>query len=476
MTTLPPFDLNGAQPLVDQIVAALRGAIETRGLRPETRLPSIRQFATRQGVSRFTVVEAYDRLVAQGYLHSRRGSGFYVAARSAPAAGAAQPCSIERAVDTAMLMRNVLAAEASSTGYGSGVLPTDWLDDEALRRQLRALSKEGGPHLTTYGQGLGLAPLREQLRVQLTEIGIETSADQILLTHGGAQALDLVIRYLLKPGDSVLVDDPGYYNLFGNLKLHGVRLLGVPRGKDGPDLALAEKLALEARPKAFFTQSVLHNPTGTCLSPASAFRILQLAERHGFIVVEDDVAADFDPGRAARLATLDQLDRVLYLGSFSKTLSASLRVGFLVGKREWIEELTDIKLLSDITTSEFAERVVHRMLTEGHYRRHMQRMRERLARARDRVLRRMEHAGMEVLCEPLGGLFIWAKHPAWDNAVALANRAAREGVFLAPGSSFRPYLESSPWLRFNIARSDTPKLFESLARYSEELSSAAILT
>ncbi|KAB2841714.1 MAG: PLP-dependent aminotransferase family protein, partial [Burkholderiales bacterium] len=234
------------------------------------------------------------------------------------------------------------------------------------------------------------------------------------------------------------------------------------------DLAIAERLAQEARPKAFFTQSVLHNPTGTNLTPAAAFRILQLAERHGFIVVEDDVASDFDPGRAARLATLDQLERVLYLGSFSKTLSASLRVGFLVGKREWIEELTDIKLLSDITTSEFAERVVHRLLTEGHYRRHMQRMRERLARSRDRVLRRMEHAGMEVLCEPAGGLFIWVRHPAWDNAVELANRAARDGVFLAPGSSFRPYLEASPWLRFNIARSDTPKLFESLARYAEE--------
>ncbi len=465
---LAPLPLDASLPLVDQIVAALRGAIDARGLRADTRLPSIRQFAKAQGVSRFTVVEAYDRLVAQGYLHSRRGSGFYVAARSTPATDSSQPCSIERAVDTAMLMRNVLASEASSTGYGSGVPPADWLDDEALRRQLRALSREPGAHLTTYGQGLGFAPLREQLRVHLAEVGVACAPDQILLTHGGAQALDLVIRYLLKPGDSVLVDDPGYYNLFGNLKLHGVRLLGVPRGKDGPDLAIAERLAQEARPKAFFTQSVLHNPTGTNLTPAAAFRILQLAERHGFIVVEDDVASDFDPGRAARLATLDQLERVLYLGSFSKTLSASLRVGFLVGKREWIEELTDIKLLSDITTSEFAERVVHRLLTEGHYRRHMQRMRERLARSRDRVLRRMEHAGMEVLCEPAGGLFIWARHPAWDNGVELANRAARDGVFLAPGSSFRPYLEASPWLRFNIARSDTPKLFESLARYSEE--------
>src|SRR5436190_23031072 len=100
------------------------------------------------------------------------------------------------------------------------------------------------------------------------------------------------IRYLLKPGDTALVDDPGYYNMFGNLRLQGVEMLAVPRNRDGPDVAVLEGLAAARRPKAYFTQSVMQNPTGTDMSPHVAFRVLQAAERHGFTVVEDDIFSD----------------------------------------------------------------------------------------------------------------------------------------------------------------------------------------
>src|SRR4029434_9554465 len=123
-------------------------------------------------------------------------------------------------------------------------------------------------------------------------LGITGHPGQILLTHGTSQALELVIRYLLKPGDAARVDDPGYYNMFGNLRLQGVTMLAVPRNPDGPDIAVLEQLASAHRPKVYLTQSVMQNPTGTDISPHVAFKLLQAAERHDFTVVEDDIFCD----------------------------------------------------------------------------------------------------------------------------------------------------------------------------------------
>lgn len=456
---LVSLDPRNGMPLVEQIVAALRERIEQRGLRPGTRVPPIRHFADEHKVSRFTVVEAYDRLVAQGYLSSKRGSGFYVAARaSEPPAD--KPCRLERAVDAVWLVRRMVESDPALLNASTGNLPREWLDEPGIRRCIRALARRSGTHLTEYGSPQGYLPLRNQLRIKLSETGIEANASQIVLTHGASHALDLIIRYLLKPGDAVLVDDPGYYVLNAELKLHGVTLAGVPRRADGPDVAAMEKLIEEHQPKAFFTQSVAHNPTGTELSSAVAFRVLQLAEKHDFTIVEDDAYGDFHAGSIHRLATLDQLKRVIYVGSFSKSLSSSLRVGFLAAREEIANDLADVKVLSCITTSEFNERMVYLMLTEGHYRKYLERVLSRLAESRAACLRNLERSGAELFCEPKQGLFLWMRIPGRDDSIELANLAAEEGIVLAPGNVFRPHLEPSPWLRLNITAANSPKLFQ----------------
>ncbi|HXH02880.1 MAG TPA: PLP-dependent aminotransferase family protein, partial [Candidatus Competibacteraceae bacterium] len=298
-------------------------------------------------------------------------------------------------------------------------------------------------------------------------LGIAATPGQIVLTQGAAQALDLVIRHLLAPGDCVLVDDPGYYNLFGQLRLHGVTLLGVPRHADGPDLAALEALLSAHRPRAFFLQSGLHNPSGGGLAPHIAFRLLALAERHDFLLVEDDSFADFQGQPGQRLATLDQLQRVLYIGGFSKPLSASLRVGFLAATPPLARELADLKLLTALAGSEGVERVVHGLLTEGYYRKHLERLRARLRQAREATLHRFRALGVELFHEPQDGMFLWARLPGVEDATALAAAAEREGVLLAPGQAFRPGQQPSPWLRFNVAWCQDLRLWRCLARLRE---------
>src|SRR5690606_18174746 len=145
-----------------------------------------------------------------------------------------------------------------------------------LRRVMRTMANNDGAHLIDYGHPFGYLPLRKHIaEAILPEVGMKAHADQVILTCGSSQALDLVSRTFLAPGDTVLVADPGYYNLFANLRLQGVRLVGVPRHADGPDVDALDKLAAEHMPKLYFTQSVQQNPTGSTMTPHKVFRVLQ---------------------------------------------------------------------------------------------------------------------------------------------------------------------------------------------------------
>jgi DNA-binding transcriptional MocR family regulator len=462
-------------PLVDQIVSNLRRQIDDRLLRPGMRLPPIRTFAADHRISRFTVVEAYDRLVALGFLQSRRGSGFYVAPR--PGAALIEPGSakIERAFDNIGVLHQSLEEVSNRLNVGVGWLPPEWLDEEGVQRNIRALSRRRDSRVNSYGTAQGYLPLRDQVSLKLLDLGIGARNNQILLTHGATQGLDLIARTVLRPGDCVLVDDPGYWNLFANLRLLGVNLVGVPRSGDGPDTDVLEQLLVEHRPKAFFTQSVLQNPTSCNITPANAFRLLQLAEKYDFLIIEDDVYGDFLPGPATRLAQLDQLRRVIYVGSFSKTLSANLRVGFIACAQELVRDLTDVMIVTNLSNSEFAERLTYLMLTEGHYRKFIDRVHVRLSEATERTLRMLERVGLTVYAEPKGGMFVWAAVPELADSAELASRAAREGIMLAPGNIFRPQMQPSPWLRFNVAYALDPRLERFLGECSSRAPTSPLL-
>ena len=471
------LNANDGRPLVEQLVTSVRQHLEARLLRPGARLPSIRSLAVHLAVSRFTVIEAYDRLVASGHIESRRGSGFYVAAPATPETACDRTGVLDRAVDVANLIAELHSDEARAASnanrlFAGGCLPNDWQEQSGIRRYARKVASHG-VQLTDSGTKLGFPPLRDVLARRLAELGIAAAPSQILLTAGATHAFDLVIRYLVAPGDAVLVDDPGYYNLFGHLELAGARLLPVPRGCEGPDLDILASLAAKFAPKAYFTMSVLNNPTCTHMQPAISHRLLQLAAQHRFYVVEDDIFADFVENAPPRLAALDRLERTLYVGSFSKTLSSDLRVGFVAAAPETIDAIARMKLLTAITTSEFGERVVYEMLLGGHYRKHVARIRERLAARRARMASELERIGWEVYGTPEAGLFLWARHPAVENSLWTAQGARSEGLFLAPGASFRPLHDISPWMRFNVTCSADAAVYRILARAPELAQRAA---
>ena len=461
--------------LVEQIVHTVQVRIADKLLRAGARMPSIRQFAESHGVSRFTVVEAYDRLVAQGVLESRRGSGFFVRElaplqRVRPKAQTGN--ERQQTLDVVWLVRNMFRQNPPEQMPGTGVLPNTWLDGDLITNALRAVSRQSGNLLLQYGTPQGFLPLRQQLQLKLAELEIAATPEQLVTTAGVTQGLDLVARHFLQPGDTVFVDDPAWFHMFGLLFTLGAKVIGIQRMADGPDIAQLQELAALHKPKLYVTNSVLHNPTSTSLSAAKAFQVLKIAEQHDFHIVEDDIYCDMHPGSAVqpatRIAALDQLQRVIYLGGFSKTLAANLRVGFIAATPELATRLADRKMLDSLTTPEIGERVVYKILSEGHYRKHVDRLRARLDAVRDRTVRQLERIGMRIDIAAPAGMFLWADAGCDTNMLAEAGMA--QGILLAPGCLFSPNQLPSTRTRINIGAMSDPAVLKFLEREVNRLS------
>ncbi|TCQ00984.1 DNA-binding transcriptional MocR family regulator [Sphingomonas sp. PP-F2F-A104-K0414] len=443
-----------------QVMHVIRDRIERRTLTPGARLPSVRAMAETIGFSKSTVVEAYDRLAADGTIRSRPGSGFYVASPLAPLALDRLGGAVEREVDPLWMLRQSLADGGKRIKPGCGWLPDEWLAGDAIRKGLRAAARDTRDRaLTGYASPQGSLPLRALLARRLAGQGVDAAPDQILLTDSSTHALDLVCRFLLEPGDTVLVDDPCYFNFLALLRAHRVKVVGVAMTPTGPDVAAFAAALAEHRPRFYLTNSAVHNPTGVTLTATTAHKLLKLADAHDLVIVEDDIFADFEHAIAPRLAAFDGLDRVIRIGSFSKSVSAAIRCGHIAARPDWVEALADLRIATSMSGNPLSADLLHGVLTDGSYRRHVETLRARLARAMARTVKRLRAVGIEPWIEPDAGIFLWARLPDGMDAVTLARAALAEGIVLAPGNVFSTSGAWSDYLRFNVAMCDDEALF-----------------
>ncbi len=474
-----PLQRRAAATLAEQLAAQFAARIRSRLLPPGSRLPSVRECARRYGVSTQTVVAAYDRLQALGLVEARAQRGYYARApedRAAPAAARsvvakaafAEPPMMAPTHATALVrgMFHQMGAGASMAlrgAPGSGVLPAAWLQNPALGAALRRVARASEMETASlhYGHPLGDPDLRDAVSRQLAAMSLHVSPQHIVTTNGASQALDLVLRALTRPGDAVLVESPGWAMQFAQMGHQGLKLLPVPRRADGPDLDVLERLAQAHSPRLFVCVSVLHNPTGLSLAAASAHRVLQLAQRHGFRVVEDDVyAALAEPG-SPRMSVLDQLEHTIYLSGYSKILAPGWRAGFVAAAPEVVDRLVDQKLLTVLTSPTLTERALAHVLSQGHLRRATQQLRDRLDAARARAVRLAEKAGCRFLTPPLG-LLGWVDTGV--DTAALAQRLLDAGYLIAPGTLFDPLQQPSTAMRINFAQAQDAGFWQAYVR------------
>jgi DNA-binding transcriptional MocR family regulator len=445
--------------LVDQIAGALVHLIDNGTLRIGERLPSVRRLAKDLQVSNATVVESYERLVAKRLLAPRRGAGFFITKRDQVDSATHALAPPAPAIDSAWLLSEVFADQRVPIKAGCGWLPHHLLDGEGLRLAERRLIRATGQQQVGYGHPYGYAPLRQTIAEALERWALTVGPDQVVTTHGATQALDIIVRTMVKPGETVLVENPGYCNLIAMLELAHVHVVGVPRTVTGVDIEALDALARLHRPKLFFTNPILQNPTGTSYTPACAMRVLQVAERHGFWIVEDDLYRELALPTDPMLAALDGLNRVIYVSGFSKTIAPSLRLGYIVCEPGLARRLVHTKMIMTLTSSEITERLVYLTLTEGRHRKHVERLSASLLAAQSHLNARLEQCGLTPFAPARGGMFTWASlnRPGLDTR-AIADQALAAGIWLAPGEFFFLSKPDRPWFRFNVAYSDVPEI------------------
>jgi DNA-binding transcriptional MocR family regulator len=450
---------------VGQVMRLIQARIDRRQYTPGARIPSVRAMAESMGVSKSTVVEAYGRLVAEGIVQPRLGSGFYVAAPLAPLNLAELSPETDPTVDPLWVMRQSLRPGEGNMRPGCGWLPDSWMPHEMMRKALRSAARDGsGPTLFEYGPAQGADTLRTLIARRLLEQGVEAVPDQVMITDSCTQAIDLVCRFLLEPGETVLVDDPCYFNFKALLRAHRAHVIGVPFTANGPDLSNFASLLEAHRPRIYLTNSGLQNPTGASLTAPVAHRLLKLSEPYGLVIIEDDIFGDFEEQPFPRLAAFDGLDRVVRVSSFSKTLSASMRCGYIACRPDWLRGLADLRMVTGMASSPLNAELVASMLMDGSYRRHVERIRARLAQQRQIVKTRLAKLGIVPFTEPAGGMFLWCQLPDGRDAAEVARRALAENVVLAPGNAFSVSGAATSFVRFNVAQMEGDKVYAALRR------------
>ncbi len=419
---------------------------------PNQRVPSVRKLAKLLDISSFTVTQAYEQLVATNVLLAKPGSGYYVRPQIIinNIDSTLEVIPKVPVIDTRWLVNQMFSEIPRHRAPGAGVLPSDWIRNDKMEWAIRQVTQQADSFIYDYGDIQGYLPLRQQLIQHLDTLGMQTHIDNVVTTAGVSQAVTLVSQLLLQAGDTVIVDNPGWFWLSSYLQQQGFNVIAVERDHQGPNIEQMQQLFASQRPKLYLTNSVLHNPTSYNLHPARAHQVLNLIHEYDAYIFEDDLYAAFvADGQALRYASLDQFERVFYATGFSKSMSSGWRVGMLVCPDKFIEDMLRVKTLSNMTTPEFGERVIHRLWTQGEYRRQLKKVQQHLYAAHQKLRKALPKIGLVYPEHTQAGMFVWVD--AGQDTAQLALDAYKDGWLVAPGQLFNPNVQASTYLRLNVA-------------------------
>ena len=446
------------QSKIDIVMAQIKANIASQRFVVGARLPSVRRLAQDMQFSVSTVVEAYARLVTEGVLEARAGSGFYVKGEMLPLK-MAEPCiQYDREIDPLWISRQSLEASDSMLKPGCGWLPAEWMPETSLRKALKQAAKSSLKMLVEYPVPYGHLGLRQWIVRKNTQYQMQVEPSQVMITDSGTQSIDLIFRVHLKAGDVVLIDDPCYFNFQALIQAHHLQAIAIPFTAQGPDLTKFEQ-ALQYQPKLYLTNSGIHNPTGGCLSIYTAHQVAKLAEQANLLIIEDDIFTEFEYLPAPRYSTLMGLDQVIQIGSFSKTLTASLRCGYIVANQQNIEKYINLKIATNFSGGHLNAEIIYNTLMDSHYPKHMEWLKNKLNSCMGQCIQNLQQLDIQPVFIPKAGIFLWCKLPQHIDASELSKQCLKRGLILAPGDVFSQDKDAKHFLRFNVAQCMNPKVF-----------------
>jgi 2-aminoadipate transaminase len=450
-------------PLYIQLRDQLRALVSTGGLRPGDRIPASRELAVQLGVHRTTVANAYAELESEGLIRGHVGRGtFILEEESAHKSSLALPppasngnlrwesmFADERGEES--LSRLMHSAPSGSISFLMARPATEFFPVEDLRNCTNAVWRREGSVILQFGSSDGYASLKQVLVSMLRGEGYEAADENLLITDGCQQALDLLCKAFLRPGDTVLIENPTYPGTLAILAGARVRILGVPvKTESGPgtipgvDVSAIEAVLMQNRVKMIVLTPDFHNPTGTTLPVAERRRLLELAARFQVPIVEDHIYARLR-ARGERVPSLKQLDRsnlVIQIDSFSKIAFPGLRVGWIVAPSNVVDRLRLVKQATDLHTGQLGQAILAEYMRRGLLRRHLERTRKaysaRLCVLESALAKHMPHGTKWT--RPEGGMCVWVELPPGFDANELLIHVRERGVLFSPGRYF--YLQN----------------------------------
>ena len=453
IVALISVDRRARKPLHQQIYNSFRHRIIQRELRAGELVPSSRSLARELGVSRLPVLNAYAQLLAEGYFESRVGAGTFIATslpaqhRSLGAAAARIDNTSRRISSRAAAMppyqRPVWAGSLGPFQIGQPDLHSFPMDiwSKLIARYSRSVQVKG----LQYGDPMGVPELRETIAVYLrTARGVHCEADRIMIVSGSQQALDLTNRVIVDPGAAVWVEEPGYWLVHHVLRAAGCRSLPVSVNAEGLNVAAGIRLNRKAR--AAFVAPSHQYPLGVTMSATRRLQLLEWAQRSAAWIVEDDYDSEYryNSKPIASLQGMDQHDRVIYIGTFSKVMFPALRLGYIVIPPDLVERFAAMRQSMDLCPSHIPQAVMLEFIREGHFARHIRRMRPIYAERREILVTELARAfgeGAEIIGDE-AGLHLALLLPKLRNDQQFAARAAKESLWLSPLSA--SYVGKSP--------------------------------
>lgn len=477
---IPPItlDITEATPLYRQLEAALAAAISDGTLLAGDRLPSERTLAEQLGVSRTTTVTAYRELEARGLVRGSTGRGTYVCAPpgatdAAPFAwqGKVAP-SAQRTVDPT-LRSLVRRHDAETISFAGGAPALDHFPVAAFQRAMNRALEQAFP------AALGLGPTEGQpaLRSLLAE-RFSVRPEQVLILSGSQQGLDLLSRSLVEPGEVVVMDRPSYLGAIQVFRAAGARLVGWDAHR--ADLDELEDLLQRYRPKLLYVNPTFHNPTGRTLSLDARRDLLQLAARYRTAIIEDDPYSALYLGRTPppSLHALDQHGLVIYLGTFSKTLAAGLRLSWMLAPEAMVEQVTLVRQRADLFSGGAFQFALAELLENGSFERHLAALRvEHRARLDAMTAALRQHLPPDTLrwTTPDGGLYLWLQARRHLDARLLTQEAAAEGVEIIGGEHFYPDGGGRQEFRLCFTRNPVSLIAPGIARLGRAIGTTTAL-
>ena len=453
--------------LFERLAEDIATQIRTGTLRLGERIPSVREIARDRTLSTATVVRAYEWLEAQGFIETRPRSGFYVSAQWKSPSSAIERTSAARItrstrVDVSELVFEVLESvrDRRLMPFGSA-FPSPLLFP--MTRLARCLS-QGARRMDQWGTLDDLSPgsleLRRQIARRYLRSGARVAPEEIIITSGALEALNLSLQILTRPGDIVAVESPAFYGCLQAIEALRLRVLEIPsHPRHGVDVG-AFAAALERHPiRACWLMTNFQNPLGALVPDERKTELMQLLDKHDIPVIEDDVYAElfFGRHRPKPLKAFDRKGLVLNCGSFSKSLAPGYRVGWVAAGR-FAAALQRRKLMSSLSTSAPAQDAIALYLREGGYERHLSGLRRSLAEQQAAALESLTRhlpPGIRIT-PPEGGYFLWLELPETHDAIEIHHRALEQGFSIAPGPIFSPRRAFRHCLRLNYGHPWSP--------------------